>query len=152
MANRSPEQDLINSFIRELQTNEDKNLRIYLIINTSCKSRKYADVEYISKSGQHWVIEAKTNDSSDAHNTAHKIFGELLKETGKENRNNCKYGILIPEDSITFYSRLFQEIKREKYIGYGELIPVENVFLYGASGIKNISWEELFNSYKKPNK
>jgi len=96
LANRSPEQNLINAFIEALQANDDDNLKISSIINTSCKSRKYADIEYISQSGQHWVIEAKTNDSSDAHNTVHKIFGELLKETGKENRNNCKYGILIP--------------------------------------------------------
>lgn len=105
-------------------------------------------MEFISQSGQHWVIEAKSNDSSDAHNTIHKIFGELLKETGKDNRDKCKYGILIPENALNFYSRLFQEIKREKYIGFGDLIPIESVFLYASSGVKFLSWEELFDSYK----
>jgi hypothetical protein len=118
------------------------------LINQSCKSRKYADVEFISSSGIHWVIEAKSNDSSDAHNTVHKIFGELLKETGKNNRSNCKYGILLPENSTEFYSRLFQEINKQKYVGFGNLIPVEKVCIHGSSGIEIISWEELYDAYQ----
>jgi hypothetical protein len=148
LANRSPEQDLINIFVDALRVHEDSNLKVASIINANCKSRKYADVEFLSNSGHHWVIEAKSNDSDDAHNTVHKIFGELLKETGKENRDKCKFGLLIPGNAKEFYSRLFQEIRKDKYIGFGKLIPIENVFLCGSSGVTIVNWEGLYDSYE----
>jgi hypothetical protein len=148
MANRKPEQDLIDSFISALQEQDEDKFKIRSLINKNCKSKKYADVEFITLSRTHWVIEAKSNDSSDAHNTAHKIFGELLKETGKENRNNCKFGILIPEEAKKFYSKKFQGISKSKFSGFGKLIPIETVFSYGHSGIGTMSWEELYNFCK----
>jgi hypothetical protein len=118
------------------------------LINKSCSSKKFADIEYISNDGTKWAIEAKSHDSSDRHNTVHKLFGELLKETGRADRNLYKYGLLIPKDSLDFYSRLFQSINRDKFIGFGELIPVSAVFLYGNSGIERRTWKSMYDAYK----
>ena len=149
MANQSPEQDLIDDFVAHLKKDSrDEFCPKDEFTNTNCKVKKWADVEFVSKSGKHWVIEAKSNDSKDAHNTVHKIFGELLKETGRKNRNNCSYGILIPKSGKEFYSRLFKSIKREKFIGFGQLIPVEAVFLSDSTGFEKFTWTELYDFYK----
>jgi len=148
MANRTPEQDLIDLFVKHLHVHDDHEIKIYTLINDRCKSHTYADIEYVSISGQHWVIEAKSNDSSDAANTIHKIFGELLKETGKDSRGTCLYAILIPEDGLDFYSRCFQYVKREKYIGFGDLIPVHSVFTCSETEISQITWSDLYDYYQ----
>ena len=147
MSNIAHEQTLIDNFVSELFNHTNSNIRISEIYNNNCKSKTYADIEYISDSGKYWVIEAKSHISADKYNTVHKIFGELLKETGRDSRNNVSYSILIPEEGITFYSRLFQEIKKEKFIGFGDLIPIECVFTFGASGVAQITWEALYDSY-----
>ncbi|SDY89133.1 hypothetical protein [Nitrosomonas halophila] len=148
MANRSPEQGLIDEFVAHLKQHKDDNLRIETVINTSCKSKNYADVEFRSAANLHWVIEAKSDESKDRHNTIHKIFGELLKETGKTSRSDCCYAILIPESAVGFYSRAFQSIAREKFLGFGELIPIDTVFTSSATGIGQLSWESLYDDYK----
>ncbi len=148
MGNRNPEQDIIDLFTDALQNHTDNDIKIKTLVNKNCRARKHADIEFISTSGCYWVIEAKSNDSSDAHNTVHKIFGELLKETGRENRSDCKYGILIPECGKEFYSRLFQAINRDKFIEFGKLIPVDSVFTYGQLGVQTMSWEKLYDLYK----
>ena len=148
MANRSPEQDLINEFVAHLRQHEDDALKIGAVINTNCKSRKFADVEFKSATSLHWVIEAKSDDSKDRHNTVHKIFGELLKETGRTNRSDCRHAILIPESAVQFYSRAFQSIDREKFLGFGRLIPVDTVFTSSATGVGQLTWESLYDAYK----
>ena len=145
MGNRTPEQDLIDAFVSSLQEHDSPDLKIEKLLNSNCKAKKLADIEYISVSGSHWVIEAKSNDSSDAHNTVHKIFGELLKETGRESRENSKISVLIPENGVSFYSRLFQSVNREKFLGFGSLVPVQCVFTFGASGVRQIGWAELYD-------
>lgn len=147
VANRSPEQDLINGFVETLSREENKEYGISTLINSNCKAKKFADIEFISHGGHHWAIEAKSNDSKDAHNSVHKIFGELLKETGRSDRDNCYFGILIPKNAILFYSRLFQEINRDKFIQFGDLIPVKQVFAYDASEVKFLTWSELYDTY-----
>jgi len=147
MSNRTPEQNLIDAFVSSLQAHDNLDLKIDRLINCRCKAKKWADIEYISASGSHWVIEAKSNDSSDAHNTVHKIFGELLKETGRESRENSKISVLIPESGVSFYSRLFQSINREKFLRFGKLVPVQCVFTFGSSGIGQISWKELYDHH-----
>ncbi|PSW08300.1 hypothetical protein C9J01_24325 [Photobacterium rosenbergii] len=148
MANRSPEQDLIDGFISSLSRIEDADYRIQTLINSNCKAKKFADIEYVSHSGQRWAIEAKSNDSKDAHNSVHKIFGELLKETGRNEIQERSIGILIPLDAIAFYSRLFQAIDRDKFIRFGTLIPVKSVFAYGDAELKMMSWPELYDAFK----
>jgi hypothetical protein len=94
VANRKPEQDLIDAFVEALRASADHEISFDTLYNKNCKSKTYADIEFKSKSNVHWVIEAKSNDSSDAYNSVHKIFGELLKETGRTSRNNFKHTVL----------------------------------------------------------
>ncbi|WP_243324381.1 hypothetical protein [Geothrix sp. SG200] len=148
MANRNPEQTLINQFVAHLRRHPDPNICIGELINSNCKSKSRADIEYKSKGDLHWAIEAKSDDSKDRHNTVHKIFGELLKETGRTNRENCRHAILIPENALTFYSRAFQAIDRAKFLDFGELIPVHAVFTSSHVGIKQITWSELYDAHQ----
>lgn len=150
MANKTPEQDLINDFVRYLRAHEDQSIRIAELFNDNCKSKRLADVEFESADQVRWVIEAKSNDSKDKHNTVHKIFGELLKETGRTNRSNCRHAVLIPQSSITFYSRAFQSIAREKFLGFGALIPIDTVFTCGPDGVERLTWEGLYDAYSPP--
>lgn len=95
----------------------------------------------------HPVIEAKSDDSKDKYNTVHKIFGELLKETGRTHRSNCRYAILISESSVEFYSRAFQAIDRQMFIGFGGLIPIDTVFISSSTGVKQLTWQSLYDAY-----
>lgn len=149
MANRTPEQDLIDEFITHLNQHADDTIAIdsNCVINTGCRTDKFADIEFKSKAKLHWVIEAKSDNSKDKHNTVHKIFGELLKETGRKNRSNCRYAILIPESSVEFYSRAFQLIDRKKFLGFGKLIPINTVFTSAATGVKQLTWAGLYDAY-----
>ena len=147
MANNSHEQNLIDSFVSALYISNNSEIKIKTLINKNCRAKKYADIEFISESDKLWVIEAKSNQSNDGHNSVHKLFGELLKETGREQRNDCNIAILLPEDGILFYSRLFQSINRQKFLNFGSLIPIKNVFSFGASGILQMSWENLYDKY-----
>lgn len=148
MANRAPEQDLIDQFVGHIAENNNDDLCIEKLINSNCKSKMYADVEYKSKNKLHWVIEAKSNESKDRHNTVHKIFGEVLKETGRTNRSDCRHAILIPDDAVNFYSRAFQSIDREKFIGFGNLIPIDTVFTSNPTGIRQLTWQELYDEHQ----
>lgn len=148
MSNRTPEQDLIDEFVGHLKSYDDDNLCISTVINSNCRSKKFADVEFESKARLHWVIEAKSNDSKDRHNTVHKIFGELLKETGRTNRSNCRHAILIPDGAVGFYSRAFQSIDREKFIDFGTLIPIDTVFTSNSDGVRQLTWQALYDAHK----
>lgn len=148
MANRTPEQNLIDEFVAHLRNHVDDNLRVAELYNSNCRSKKFADVEFESTSKLRWVIEAKSDDSKDKHNTVHKIFGELLKETGRTNREKCRHAVLIPESAIGFYSRAFQSIDREKFLGFGTLIPIETVFLSSPFGVGQITWAALYDSHQ----
>ncbi|MFC3115554.1 hypothetical protein [Cellvibrio fontiphilus] len=148
MTKRTPEKDLIDEFVAHLERHADESVKIDSIININCKAKKFADIEFISKTSLHWVIEVKSNDSKDRHNTVHKIFGELLKETGRANRSNCRHAILIPESAVAFYSRAFQSINRDKYLGFGRLIPIDTVFTSGINGVNQLTWEALYDAHK----
>ena len=146
MPNRTPEQDLVKQFIKHITNHSDHSLKIKEVVNTNCKARKFADVEFISTTGLSWVIEAKSNESKDKHNTVHKIFGELLKETGRTNRSDCCHAILIPDSAVNFYSRAFQSIDRKKFLKFGEIIPIDTVFSSGEAGVSQLIWEALYDA------
>lgn len=148
MKHEAPEKKLINQFVKCLYNKRDKDLCIELLLNNNCKSRTFADVEFISKTNVHWVIEAKSNESSDRYNTVHKVFGDLLKETGRPNRKNCRYAILLPKSALEFYSKSFQSIAKDKFVGFSKLIPINTVFLCGQSEIQEITWRELYEAHK----
>lgn len=157
--NKNPEQNLIDKF-RSLLKGKDNDFSVDIEINFNCKAHKKADIEYISKSGDHFVIEAKSHHSKDAYNSVHKLFGELLKETGRlRDTKKIKYGILIPKDEynekngITFYRECFRKINRTKFIEFGKLIPMSYVFVCSqeSSYIDIYTWANFYEG-KKPDR
>jgi hypothetical protein len=140
MPNRRPEQDLIDRFVTWLKITEGTE---YICAN--CKTQTNADVEYRLANGEYWVIEAKSHDSSDKYNTAHKLFGELLKETGRARaEKQVHIGVLIPTEGRDFYAKCFRAIARDKFIAFGELIPVATVFLCDQNGkVTESKWSAL---------
>ena len=108
MANRNPEQDLINKFVESI-----KKTKGVEIVCANCKLQSRADVEFKMQNGEYWVIEAKSRDSSDKYNTVHKLFGELLKETGRtRNEGMLRIGVLMPTEGKDFYIKCFSAIDK----------------------------------------
>lgn len=144
MKNNSPEQNLIDNFLEIL--NKDKVILSH--INSSCRgSHDYADIEFISTQKEHWVIEAKSHDTSSNHNAAHLLFGELLKETGKfrvrKRGNKLCYGLLLSDDD--FFAKKFRLISRIKYIRFGKLIPINTIFVLKEGNILKYTWLEFYD-------
>ena len=151
MPNQSPEQDLIHGFVEAIDEICNLNNLTLRKHNTSCWSRSYADIEFTlssEQSEQCWAIEAKSNESSDNHNTVHKLFGELLKETGRNRGTNCNFAILIPKNGIDFYHKRFRKIDRCKFFGFGWLIPIRTIFFYdhNSNSVEYTSWEQFYDN------
>jgi len=140
------EQDLVDIFVDRMTTHPEADLCIQTLHNSGCGAHAYADVEFTSRSGVLWAVEAKTHESQDRHNTAHKLFGELLKETGRGRDGQPQFAVLIPTTAIDFYSEKFQAIDRRKFIDFGKLIPVRTVFACDRAGVIQLSWEELYDA------
>jgi hypothetical protein len=147
MSRLTSEQYLIDGFVTALRAHTDPNLRLNELINDNCRARNFADVEFKSESKIHWVIEAKSDESGDRHNSAHKIFGEILKETGRTNRQDCMHAVLIATNAVHFYSKKFQCIDREKFVGFGNLIPIDTVFTCETGVIQQLTWCGLYDAY-----
>ena len=141
MSNRQPEQDLVDGFVRKIREDAPE----ICIHNCSCRHQTLADIEITLPSGQRWAIEAKSHKSNDRYNTIHKLFGELLKETGRDERDNCNIGVLIPECGIDFYKDGFRKIRRRKFVCFGILIPVRYVFSYGVYGVRHTFWDRFYD-------
>lgn len=141
MSNARPEQNLIDQFIELLDKYED--FEVLNIINSKCRSKNHADVEFTTINNDHWALEAKSHLTSNNHNSAHIVFGELLKETGRSNRDETitKYGVLLSESE--FYQEKFRLINREKYIQFGLLIPVSKIFVIENNKILAYTWDEF---------
>ena len=120
--NKKTEQELIDNYKAELE----KEDCIDCSINFDCNSRKkHADIQYVDKNGVEWFIEAKSFKSPDKNNAVHKIFGELLKNTGLEkNCKNVRYGILI--DDFDFLNDHLESIPKEKLEKFAEIIDCKN--------------------------
>lgn len=161
MNNNQPELHLINKFKEILVRNryvDDSKLQ-----NFGRNTKKYADIEFVSVDGDYFVIEAKSHHSRDAHNSYHKLFGELLKETGKNESTRNSYGeklsfgILIPADpctiltnteGATFYRNHFKNIPLEIYVGFGKLVRLKYVFVCSEidNYVKQYTWEGFYKS------
>ena len=59
------------------------------------------------------------------------------------------YAVTHAESATEFYSRAFQSIDREKFLGFGLLIPIDTVFLCGSSGIKQLTWAALYDAHSE---
>jgi len=147
--NNSPEKNLVTAFKSAIYACNDIDLKPIQEFNFNCRSKKYADIEFISTSDSHWIIEAKSHKSKDAHNSVHKIFGELLKETGRaRNHGLYKFGVLIPIDGRNFYSRLFSVIPKEKFIAFGNIIPVSAIFCLGEGEFVAYDWSSFYDYHE----
>lgn len=147
--NKSPEQNLINDYVA-LKNKDDGIKHLY---NDKCRGEnKFADLEFISKDGIHWVIEAKSHETTSNHNAAHILFGELLKETGKarETKKNItiKYALLLSD--IHFFRNKFRLIPKAKFIEFGKLIPINDVFVVkNKTDIIQLNWEDFYENTKE---
>lgn len=129
-------------------------------INIGNDSALYSDVEYISNSDEYLIIEAKSHESKDAYNTRHKMFGQLLKEHGKNSTSRKEHdslvlGILIPKDEASsgksntkksgydFYRKGVLCIPETMFSGFGKLVNVQYVFLCSVKDrtVDVYSWE-----------
>lgn len=154
MTNKDPEKELVDKF-KDIIINSDSKFQISNEINFNCRSKKYADIEYQIPSGELLVIEAKTHKTSNASNSAHILFGDLLKETGrKRDYANIIYGLLIPKDNYNkkngddFYRDSFNKIDKCIYQKFGEIIPVSYVFVCDnkKQQIEVYSWMGFYNN------
>ncbi len=116
-------------------------------INIGNDSASYSDIEYLSNGNEYLIIEAKSHESKDAYNTRHKIFGQLLKEHGKNSPSRQEHtasivlGILFPKDKTTsgksntkksgydFYRDGYSDIPESIFSGFGELAKVKYIFV-----------------------
>jgi hypothetical protein len=141
----SHEAPLIQCFGEVIKS--DARFGIKININIGNDSASCSDVEYLSNSDEYLIIEAKSHESKDAYNTRHKIFGQLLKEHGKnspsrkEHSSSIALGVLIPKDKTSsgksntkksgydFYRDGYSDIPEIMFSGFGELAKVKYVFL-----------------------
>jgi hypothetical protein len=150
MSNVNYEQQLVDSYWDKISTTELN------LINKNCKAKKHSDLEYVEKkTNTHWRIEAKSHMSNDAYNAVHKIFGELLKETGRGAilDETLKYGLLLDgryciDKKISgkdFFMKYFSCINYEKYKQFGLIIPIEKIIVYTIDDglIENINWNKF---------
>ena len=144
MPNRPHEQCLIDSFICALRRVQDPDLAIQCIHNKSCKSQIFADVEFTAMSGQRWAIEAKYGARSNKSNEVHKLFGNLLRETGREHRQNCKIGLLLHQQMENYFRNGVNCIARPKLAQFGCLVPIQAVFVLAPPVIKIKTWLEFY--------
>ena len=121
--------------------------------NFNCKAKKYADVEYITKTGIRLVIEAKTHLSPDRHNSLHKIFGELLKEANRDRDKQveCQYGLLVPLTTSNrisgeeFYrNKLVEHVGMKNLKEFSRIIPMTWVFACDNKRLKMYTWGDFF--------
>lgn len=119
------------------------------IHNRSCASQHSADVEITAANGRRWAIEAKYGAERNKWNDVHMIFGKLLRETGRSNRDECSIGLLLHHRNEDFFRQRVRRIRRDKYLAFGCLIPVAAVFVYTGDGVgyKRMTWREFYGDH-----
>lgn len=139
------EQQLILDFLSLIPS--EPNLQPIQILNERCRAKNFADVEFVTNH-EHWLIEAKAHGTKDQYNARHKIFGELLKETNRPERVearglNRKYGLLL--STREFFQNGFLNIAEDKYLGFGELIPIDTIFVVENGTLTRYTWLDFRN-------
>lgn len=115
-------------------------------------------------------IEAKSHHSEDSQNTINKIFGQLLKETGKRSidPNTECLAILFPSESaqwinnrnqpvnrisgVDYYRRGFSRINPLSFVGFGNLVCAKYVLSFSSNPIMLdiFEWETFLDSSSTP--
>ena len=96
-------------------------------------------------SGQRWAIEAKIGAPDNRANEVHKLFVNLLRETGRAHRQNCKIGLLLHHETEGYFRNGVNRIDREKFIPFGSLVPVEAVFVLSPQYFTFKTWMEFYD-------
>jgi len=174
---RRTEADLIDAFRQFVVS---KGLVSEAHCHFSGDSDDCADVELTLEAAgwpknfpRHLLIEAKSHHSTDAPNTINKIFGQLMKETGKHcatrvrRARSYKLAVLVPADSahwtgsngkrhrqpggLVYYQSGFRRIDRRVYIEFGALVEVAYVLLYSISdaSLAVYDWVDFYDQ-KRP--
>lgn len=111
-------------------------------------------------------IEAKSHHSTDSQNTINKIFGQLLKETGKRTLNAEKecLAILFPYESgewldnnrksitriegVEYYRRGFSRIRKQAFVAFGVLVGAKYILSFSttSSTLYVYEWENFLDS------
>lgn len=115
-------------------------------------------------------VEAKSHHSTDSQNTINKIFGQLLKETGKrhiDKGSEC-LAILFPAESarwidnkknnitrisgVDYYRRGFSRIDGQTFIDFGVLVGAKYILSYSSEfKILDIyDWASFLDSNVQP--
>lgn len=91
---------------------------------------------------EEWFVEAKISSNDDRCNAVHKLFGELLKMTGIKTKNpHKKIGLLI--DNKNFFASHFKYIDERIFEKFGEIVPVEKIFVFENGGIDVFNWNDI---------
>ena len=150
MPNESREQKLIDGFVcylKNLADDDDLKVDEHEIYNKNCRRSNFADLEFKSVSGQRWAIEAKYGAEANRYNEVHKLFGNLLRETKRDNRNQCRIALLIPACREDFFRKGMNRIAREKFMCFGLLVPVEDIFVFDEDdpSFKRKRWADFYD-------
>ncbi len=115
-------------------------------------------------------IEAKSHHSEDSPNTINKIFGQLLKETGKRNLDIEKecLAILFPYESgewtgrnnktVTriegeaYYRRGFSRIERQVFVKFGDLVGAKYILSFSTTSntLRVFEWKNFLDEDISP--
>ncbi|CAJ1906443.1 hypothetical protein [Aeromonas veronii] len=163
-----------------------RNLRVFLesehLIDTATShfngdDEEKSDIELVLIStlwrgvnSKKLYIEAKSHHSKDSQNTINKIFGQLLKETGKRtlDKNRECLAILFPSESakwidnkgktetridgIEYYRRGFSRINSQVFISFGELVGAKYILSFNSSlnELYVFEWRTFLESNSTP--
>lgn len=115
-------------------------------------------------------IEAKSHHSEDSQNTINKIFGQLLKETGKRKFDREKecLAVLFPYErgewegrgkkivkrikGEDYYRRGFSRIEKQVFISFGELVGAKYIlsFCSTSSSLRIFEWSNFLGDDVSP--
>ncbi|UZM95845.1 hypothetical protein [Pseudomonas putida] len=110
-------------------------------------------------------IEAKSHHSEDSQNTINKIFGQLLKETGKRKFDREKecLAVLFPYErgewegrdkkivrrieGEDYYRRGFSRIEKQIFVKFGELVGAKYIlsFCSTSSSLRIFEWSDFLS-------
>lgn len=149
--------NLINNIESSFDDQRDTKADIELVLNSVEWNPHVPEVRLI--------IEAKSHHSKDSANTINKVFGQLMKETGKrswnENKKSC-LAILIPADrgtwkdskkknvnrpsGIEYYQEGFSRINPVIFQQYGDLLRARYILVYSVEeeALSVFSWNGFY--------
>ena len=146
MPNITWEQNLVDDFVNILRGVGDCSLSIKNVLNKNCRdNEKFADVEFIAKSGQRWAIEAKYGAPNNISNEKHKLFGNLLFETRHCHLQDRNVGLLLHRETECEFRQHVRLIPRKTFCQFGNLIPVRAVFVFSTTELKRKTWMEFYD-------